>query len=121
MPDSNHVEISGRVVDVERKQTQRGTDLCKFGIEIENERKTMVVPCIAWAKVVPDVAMCEGERAIVTGHINVNEWTKQETGKTYRFVEVNAEGITRLGGVTAPETVSPADVADEDSQDTLPF
>ena len=97
----NRITIMGRLTrDVELRHTQSNTPVASFSLAVDRdytndgERGTVFIDCVAWRGTAEFVSKYfrKGSMAVVTGRLQIREWTDNEGGKR-RSAEVVAENI----------------------------
>lgn len=84
--------------DAEHKQTQGGTDLCRFTVAADvgfgDAKQTVWVDVTRWGKGADSLAklLTKGQPVAVTGEMT----TREHNGKTY--IQCRADRVTLLGG-----------------------
>ena len=99
----NHICIMGRLVrDPELRRTSSGVAVANFTIAVDRdfspkdggEKKVDFIDCIAWRQVGEFVSkhFTKGRMAIVSGRLEIREWTDKE-GNKRRNAEVVADSV----------------------------
>ena len=98
----NHITIMGRMVrDPELRRTGSGVAVASFTLAVEDDfkdkdgnRKTNFIDCNAWRGLGEMVAkyFSKGSMAIVSGKLDIREWTDKE-GNKRRNAEVVADSV----------------------------
>ena len=98
----NHIVIMGRMVrDPELRRTGSGIAVTSFTLAVEDDfkdkdgnRKTNFIDCTAWRGLGEMVSkyFAKGSMAIVSGKLDIREWTDKE-GHKRRNAEVVADSV----------------------------
>lgn len=98
----NHITIMGRLTkDPELRRTGSGTAVASFTLAVERDRKnddgereTDFIDCVAWRGTGEFVEkyFSKGSMAIVSGRLQIRNWTDKEGGKR-RIAEVVADSV----------------------------
>lgn len=98
----NHIVVMGRLVrDPELRRTQSGTAVTSFTIAVDRdfqtkgeEKQTDFIDCVAWRSTAEFIAkyFLKGSMAIVSGKLQIREWTDKE-GNKRRNAEVVADNV----------------------------
>ena len=98
----NHITIMGRLTrNVELRRTGSGVAVASFCLAVEDDfkdkdgnRKTIFIDCTAWRGLGEMVAkyFTKGSMAIVSGKLDIREWTDKEGAKR-RSAEVVADSV----------------------------
>ena len=99
----NHIIIQGRLcADPELRTTQQGNEVVSVTLAVDRDYKkgeTDFIPCVAWRKTAQFLAnnFTRGQLAIVSGTLQIREWTDKE-GNKRTSPEVVAERVHFCGG-----------------------
>ena len=99
----NHITIMGRLTrDPEIRYTQSQTPVTSFTLAVDRdfggrdggERQTDFIDCVAWRQTAEFVSkyFTKGSMAVVSGRLQIREWTDREGGKR-RSAEVVVDNI----------------------------
>lgn len=99
----NHIVLMGRLVrDPELRQTQSGVSVVSFRIAVDRdfqnrdsgEKQADFIDIVAWRSTAEFVSkyFTKGRMAVVSGRLQVREWTDREGGKRYS-TEVVADNV----------------------------
>lgn len=98
----NHITIMGRLTrDPELRRTGSGIAVASFTLAVDDDfkdkngnKKTIFVDCIAWRGTGEFISkyFSKGSMAVVTGKLDVREWTDKE-GNKRRTAEVVADNV----------------------------
>ncbi len=99
----NHIVLMGRLVrDPELRQTQSGVSVVSFRIAVDRdfqnrdsgEKQADFIDIVAWRNTAEFVSkyFTKGRMAVVSGRLQVREWTDREGGKRYS-TEVVADNV----------------------------
>lgn len=99
----NHITIMGRLTrDPELRYTQSQTPVASFTLAVDRdfqskdsgEKQTDFIDCVAWRQTGEFVSkyFTKGSMAVVTGRLQIREWTDKE-GNKRRSAEVVAERV----------------------------
>lgn len=98
----NHITIMGRMVkDPELRHTGSGIAVASFTLAVEDDfkdkdgnKKTIFIDCTVWRGLAETVAkyFSKGRMAIVSGKLDIREWTDKE-GNKRRSAEVVADSV----------------------------
>ena len=147
----NHIVLMGRLVrDPELRQTQSGVSVVSFRIAVDRDfqsrdggdKQTDFIDIVAWRNTAEFVSkyFTKGRMAVVSGRLQVREWTDREGAKRYS-TEVVADNVyfgdsktggsaggqastgrsggSSYGGYDAPEIKT--DFSEVDDDGDLPF
>ena len=147
----NHIVLMGRLVrDPELRQTQSGVSVVSFRIAVDrdfqsrdsSEKQADFIDIVAWRNTAEFVSkyFTKGRMAVVSGRLQIREWTDRDGGKRYS-AEVVADNVyfgdskpggqgggqasaprtggDRFGGYDAPEIKT--DFAEVEDDGDLPF
>ena len=135
----NKVILMGRLTrDVEMRQTPNGVSLARFSIAVNRrfagkdaQQQADFINCVAWRQTAEFVNkyFTKGSMAVVSGRLQIREWTDREGGKrtTAEVVADNVyfgESKRRDGGDTsrpaAPSASAPAHRGSYGGYDNVP-
>lgn len=135
----NHITIQGRMVrDPELRYTQSQTPVASFRLAVDRDyskdKEVDYIDCVAWRSTAEFVSKYfqKGSMAIVSGRLQMREWTDKE-GHKRTSAEVVADNLyfgeskqkadngTRGRTTVTPTDVSAADWDDLDDDGDLPF
>ena len=99
----NHIVLMGRLVrDPELRKTQSGVSVVSFRIAVDRdfqsrdggEKQTDFIDIVAWRSTAEfvDKYFTKGRMAVVSGRLQIREWTDKEGGKRYS-TEVVADNV----------------------------
>ena len=99
----NHITIMGRLTrDPEIRYTQSQTPVTSFTLAVDRDfggrdggdRQTDFIDCVAWRQTAEFVSkyFTKGSMAVVSGRLQIREWTDREGGKR-RSAEVVVDNI----------------------------
>ena len=97
----NHITLQGRLTrDPELRYTQSQMPVVSFSLAVERdfgsreERQTDFIDCVAWRNTAEFVSKYfqKGSMAIVSGRLQIRDWTDREGGKR-RSAEVVVDNI----------------------------
>ena len=99
----NQIVLMGRLTrDPELRRTQTGTPVASFTLAVDRdfvsrdggERQTDFIDCVAWRNTAEFVSkyFTRGKMAIVTGRLQIRDWTDKE-GNKRRSAEVVADNV----------------------------
>lgn len=99
----NHITVMGRLTrDPELRRTQAGVPVASFSIACDRdfkdkatgERTTDFIDVVAWRSTGEFVSkyFTKGRMAVVSGHLQIRDWTDKEGGKR-RSAEIVAESV----------------------------
>ena len=147
----NHIVLMGRLTrDPELRQTQSGVSVASFTLAVDRdfqsrdggEKQTDFIDIVAWRNTAEFVSkyFSKGRMAVVTGRLQIRDWTDREGGKR-RSAEVVADNVyfgdskpggqggqpsaggrsggSSYGGYDAPEIKT--DFAEVEDDGDLPF
>lgn len=118
----NHIIIQGRFCnDPELRSTQQGKKVVSFTLAVDRDYQkgeADFINCVAWNKTAEfvDQYFTKGQMAIVSGTLQIREWTDKE-GNKRTSPEVVAERVHFCGKKQEPHE---EEVDDGDPED-LPF
>ncbi len=150
----NHITIMGRLTrDPELRRTGTGVAVASFTLAVDRdfggqggERETDFIDCVAWRQTgeFVDKYFTKGRMAVVSGRLQIRNWTDKKDGNKRRTAEVVADNVyfgdskrdgdnagsayaapaaPAFGGYSAPSATAPASdfamLSDDDAQ--LPF
>ena len=127
----NSVTLMGRLTrDPELKHTQSGTAVVSFTLAVDRDfksadgtKETDFIDCVAWRNTAEFVSkyFSKGKMAVVSGRLQIREWTDKEGGKR-RSAEVVVDNIY-FGDSKKTSGTCPQDVEFEEVEDDgfLPF
>ena len=124
----NTITIMGRLTrDPELRYTQSNTPVASFTLAVDRdfgEKQTDFIDCVAWRGTgeFVDRYFSKGSMAIVSGRLQIREWT-DNNGSKRRSAEVVAEHVY-FGESKRREAsvdISAADFEDLDDDGELPF
>lgn len=135
----NHSVIMGRLTkDVELRYTPSNVAVASFRLAVDRDRKnkngdkeTDYIDCVAWNNTAEFVSkhFSKGSMAIVTGRLQIREWTDKDGGKrttpeiyadNVYFGETKRQAVDRkLDELEAKPGVTFTDIEADD--ETLPF
>lgn len=116
----NHITLMGRLTrDPELRYTQSNTPVATFSLAVERDfadrttgqRPADFIDCVAWRQTGEFVSkyFTKGSMAVVSGRLQIREWTDREGGKR-RSAEVVAENVyfgeSKRRDGAAPQTAS---------------
>ena len=99
----NHIVLMGRLVkDPELRQTQAGVSVVSFRIAVDRdfqnrdsgEKQADFIDIVAWRNTAEFVSkyFTKGRMAVVSGRLQIREWTDRDGGKRYA-TEVVADNV----------------------------
>ena len=99
----NHITIMGRLTrDPELRYTQSQTPVASFTLAVDRdfgnrdggEKQTDFIDCVAWRQTAEFVStyFTKGRRAVVSGRLQIRDWTDREGGKR-RSAEVVVDNV----------------------------
>lgn len=124
----NTITIMGRLTrDPELRYTQSNTPVASFTLAVDRdfgEKQTDFIDCVAWRGTgeFVDRYFSKGSMAIVSGRLQIREWT-DNNGSKRRSAEVVAEHVYfgESKRREASADISAADFEDLDDDGELPF
>ncbi len=99
----NHIVVMGRLTrDPELRYTQTQTPVASFTVAVDRdfadrttgERQTDFIDCVAWRSTAEFLTKYfqKGSMAVVSGRLQIREWTDREGGKR-RSAEIVADNV----------------------------
>lgn len=99
----NHIVLMGRLTrDPELRQTQSGVSVASFTLAVDRDyqsrdggdKQTDFIDIVAWRSTAEFVSkwFTKGQMAVVTGRLQIRDWTDREGGKR-RSAEVVADNV----------------------------
>ena len=119
----NIITIQGRLTaDPELRSTQAGKKVASFSLAVDRDfqkGETDFITCVAWEKKAEfvDKNFSKGQMALVTGRLQIRQWTGKEGGKR-NAAEVVANEIHFCG---PKAKVQESQAEDKDWPEELPF
>ena len=121
----NHIDLMGRLTkDPELRYTQSDTPVASFTLAVDRDvgSETDFVNCVAWRKTAQfvDKYFSKGSMVVVSGRLQIREWTDNEGKKRYA-TEVVADRVYFGEAKKKAENAEGSVFSDLDDDGELPF
>lgn len=126
----NTVSLQGRFTkDPDFKKTQNNISLVYFNLAVNQNNKTVYVPCVAWRELAEtiDRYFKKGQMCVIIGELSNNLVTVKESGQKYTKLEVIVHKIFFVDGNNKKASNEPmedwqqGEPEDWDDEGDLPF
>lgn len=121
----NHIDLMGRLTkDPELRYTQNDTPVASFTLAVDRDvgSETDFISCVAWRKTAQfvDKYFTKGSMAVVSGRLQLREWTDNEGKKRYA-TEVVADRVYFGEAKKKTKKAEGSAFSDLDDDGDLPF